>query len=61
MSALVRILKNIHKAGYAPEYDVGNISDPFLQVQLLKLLRILGEDCQPASDKMNEVLAMVRS
>jgi len=57
--ALVRILKNIHKAGYAPEYDVGNISDPFLQVKILRLLRILGEDCQSASDKMNETLAMI--
>jgi len=44
---------------YAPEYDVGNISDPFLQVRLLRLLRILGSDDQAASDKMNEVLAMI--
>lgn len=57
--ALVRILKNVHKAGYAPEYDVGGISDPFLQVKLLRLLRVLGEDSQAASDRMNETLAMI--
>jgi len=59
VGGLVRILKSIHKAGYAPEYDVGNISDPFLQVRILQLLRILGDDSSAASEKMNEVLAMV--
>lgn len=29
---LVRILKNLVISGYAPEYDVGGITDPFLQV-----------------------------
>ena len=31
---LVRILKNLVISGYAPEYDVGGITDPFLQVRV---------------------------
>jgi AP-1 complex subunit gamma-1 len=59
VGGLVRILRNIHKSGYAPEYDVGGIADPFLQVKILKLLKILGQDSKEVSDRVNEVLAMV--
>lgn len=59
VGGLVRILRNTHKSGYAPEYDVGGIADPFLQVKILKLLRLLGQDSKEVSDRVNEVLAMV--
>lgn len=58
--SLVRILKNLVMSGYAPEHDVQGITDPFLQVKVLQLLRILGHGNTEASDAMNEILAQVR-
>jgi AP-1 complex subunit gamma-1 len=56
---LVRILKNLIMSGYSPEHDVSGISDPFLQVHLLRLLRILGRNDSEASETMNDILAQV--
>ena len=35
VSTLVRTLKNLLMSGYAPEYEVGGVKDPFLQVKIL--------------------------
>ncbi|KAI1285283.1 AP-1 complex subunit gamma-1 [Halotydeus destructor] len=56
---LVRILKNLTMAGYSPEHDVCGVSDPFLQVKILRLLRLLGRDDVEASEAMNDILAQV--
>jgi len=56
---LVRILKNLVMSGYAPEYDVSGITDPFLQCRILKLLRILGKGDAESTDIMNDILAQV--
>ncbi|CAL1527635.1 unnamed protein product [Lymnaea stagnalis] len=56
---LVRILKNLIMAGYSPEHDVSGVSDPFLQVKILRLLRILGHNDAEASETMNDILAQV--
>jgi AP-1 complex subunit gamma-1 len=56
---LVRILKNLIISGYSPEHDVSGISDPFLQVRLLRLMRILGRNDTEASETMNDILAQV--
>jgi AP-1 complex subunit gamma-1 len=45
--------------GYAPEHDVSGIADPFLQVKLLHVLRLLGRKNAETSDAMNDILAQV--
>lgn len=59
VQTLVRILKNLVVSGYAPEYDVGGITDPFLQIRLLRLLRLLGRGDADSSDVMSDILAQV--
>ncbi|XP_026463858.1 AP-1 complex subunit gamma-1 isoform X2 [Ctenocephalides felis] len=56
---LVRILKNLILSGYSPEHDVSGVSDPFLQVKILRLLRILGHNDAETSESMNDILAQV--
>jgi len=56
---LVKMLRNLLSTGYSPDHDIGGISDPFLQVQLLTLLRLLGANNEQASEEMNDVLAQV--
>lgn len=56
---LVRNLKNLITTGFSPEHDVTGLTDPFLQVKILRLMRILAANDQEASDAMNDVLAQV--
>jgi len=56
---LVRILKNLIMAGYSPEHDVCGVSDPFLQIKILRLLRLLGRNDAESSEIMNDILAQV--
>ena len=56
---LVKHLKNLVSTGFSPEHDVGGITDPFLQVKLLRLLRLLGRGDVQASETMNDILAQV--
>uniref|UniRef100_A0ACD5Z4W5 Uncharacterized protein n=1 Tax=Avena sativa TaxID=4498 RepID=A0ACD5Z4W5_AVESA len=59
IEGLVRILKDVSNSSYAPEYDVAGISDPFLHIRVLKLLRILGQGDADCSEYMNDILAQV--
>ncbi|KAF0714241.1 Aste57867_3956 [Aphanomyces stellatus] len=59
VSVLVRELRNLLSNNYTPEYDVSGIVDPFLQVNILSCLRLLGQDNDEASEAMNDVLAQV--
>lgn len=56
---LVRNLKSLVTTGYSPEHDVSGITDPFLQVKILRLLRMLGRGDAQASETMNDILAQV--
>src|ERR1700712_2546708 len=56
---LVRTLKALASSGYAPEHDVTGITDPFLQVKILQLLRVLGRGDAQTSEQINDILAQV--
>lgn len=56
---LVRMLRNMLGSGHSVDYEVSGIADPFLQVQILALLRLLGVNNEKASEEMNDVLAQV--
>ena len=58
-SAVVRTLKNMLTSGYTHEYDVNGITDPFLQIRLLRLLQLVGHNDSNSSDIMSDVLAQV--
>jgi len=57
--SLVKLLRSIIGGSYAADHDGSGGSDPFLQVQVLTLLRLLGIGDKKASDEMNDVLAQV--
>lgn len=59
VSTIVGVLKSLVLSGYASEYDVTGISDPLLQIKLLKLLRLVGRGDNESSDVMSDVLAQV--
>ncbi|CAG8104013.1 unnamed protein product [Penicillium olsonii] len=56
---LVRALKGLTTSGYAPEHDVSGITDPFLQVKILRFLRVLGRGDLATSELINDILAQV--
>ncbi|EUC60879.1 gamma-adaptin (adaptor HA1/AP1 adaptin gamma subunit), putative [Rhizoctonia solani AG-3 Rhs1AP] len=56
---LVRHLKSLITTGYSPEHDVSGITDPFLQIKILRLLRQIGRNDPRASEAMNDILAQV--
>jgi AP-1 complex subunit gamma-1 len=56
---LVKTLKGLATSGYAPEHDVTGITDPFLQVKILRLLRILAMGDAQTSEQINDILAQV--
>ncbi|ODA78484.1 hypothetical protein RJ55_05865 [Drechmeria coniospora] len=56
---LVKTLKGLSTSGYAPEHDVTGISDPFLQVKILRLLRVLAVGDAGTTELINDILAQV--
>ena len=56
---LVRTLKSLASSGYAPEHDVTGITDPFLQVKILRLLRVLARGDAQVTEQINDILAQV--
>ncbi|KAK0635683.1 adaptin N terminal region-domain-containing protein [Bombardia bombarda] len=56
---LVRTLRGLASSGYAPEHDVTGITDPFLQVKILRLLRVLARGDTQVTEQINDILAQV--
>lgn len=56
---LIRVYNDLLQYGFNQDYDIGGITDPFLQVKLLRLLRILGHNNADISDTMNMLLASI--
>ncbi|PNY28032.1 AP-1 complex subunit gamma-1 [Tolypocladium capitatum] len=56
---LVKTLKGLSTSGYAPEHDVTGITDPFVQVKILRLLRVLAVWDAETSEQINDILAQV--
>ncbi|XP_016061333.1 PREDICTED: AP-1 complex subunit gamma-like 2 [Miniopterus natalensis] len=56
---LVQILRTLVTTGHSTEHSISGVSDPFLQVQILRLLRILGRNHEESSESMNDLLAQV--
>ena len=42
-----------------PEFDVNGVTDPFLQVTALKLIRLLGKGCSETSITASDILRQV--
>ncbi|KAG2434067.1 hypothetical protein HXX76_007795 [Chlamydomonas incerta] len=61
VSGICRILRQLLQPGISPEHDIGGITNPFLQVKLLRLLRLLGKGDAHSSDVMSDILAQVAS
>lgn len=59
VGSLVKLLKGLASSGYAPEHDVTGVADPFLQVKILTLLRVLARGDSAASEEVNDILAQV--
>jgi AP-1 complex subunit gamma-1 len=58
---LVRILKGLLTSSYGLEHDVHGVSDPFLQVKILRLLRYLGYKSPKVSEAIGDILQQVAS
>lgn len=59
MPDMLRLLKNLVISGYAPEYDVSGITDPFLQANIIRFLRLVSIGAKEINDELNDVLAQV--
>lgn len=56
---LAQTLKSLQSSGYTPEHDVSGVTDPFLQVKILRLFRVLGRGDAAVSEQINDILAQV--
>lgn len=61
LPGVISLLKTLSTTGYSPEFDVQGVPDPFLQTRLIRLLRAMGQDNQPLSEQMTDILAAIAS
>ena len=56
---LIKKMKVVISGGFKSEYNVGGVPDPFLQVEMLKLLCFLATNDHDCSDMLGDLLAFV--
>ncbi|KAJ2741494.1 clathrin associated protein complex large subunit [Coemansia sp. BCRC 34301] len=56
---IVKQLRALLGPGSSAEHEVAGISNPFLQVAILRLLRVVARGSQQAADELNDVLTLV--
>eukprot|EP01022_Parablepharisma_sp_SALTPOND_P007978 TRINITY_DN135012_c3_g1_i1.p1 TRINITY_DN135012_c3_g1~~TRINITY_DN135012_c3_g1_i1.p1 ORF type:complete len:927 (+),score=69.32 TRINITY_DN135012_c3_g1_i1:4744-7524(+) len=61
VGVIVKAHKSLLSGGYTPDYDISGIMDPFLQVSILHVLRMLGEESPDASEEMFDLLTQIAS
>ena len=57
---LIKKMKVVISGGFKSEYNVGGVPDPFLQVEMLKLLCLLATNDHDCSDMLGDLLAFPR-
>jgi len=55
---LVKVLKNL-VTSYSAEFDISGIIDPFLQIEILRFFRLMGEGDDAISEEINDILTQV--
>ncbi|KCV72878.1 hypothetical protein H696_00449 [Fonticula alba] len=58
---IIRILNALITGPPSHEHDMDGVADPFLQIRILRLLRLLGAGHPQSSDLMGDILAQVRA
>ena len=58
-SHIIRRLSALLRSSYDPDHDIGGVTDPFLQVHLLKLLRLISMGDKKLSDDVDSTLAQI--
>jgi len=61
VTVVCKILRQLLQPGVSPEHEIGGVTNPYLQVAALRILRILGRGSNEASEVMADVLAQVAS
>ena len=56
---LIKKMKVIISGSFKSEYNIGGVPDPFLQVEMLKLLCLLATNDAESSDQLGDLLAFV--
>jgi AP-1 complex subunit gamma-1 len=55
VAPMTRILKSLVST-YSAEYDVSGISDPFLQIEILRFFRVMCEKSPQLSEEVSDIL-----
>jgi AP-1 complex subunit gamma-1 len=59
LAGLIKTLKSLLMSGYAPEYEIGGVKDPFLQVKIIEIMGRIGHGNSEASDEISDILAQI--